>query len=78
MLAPNAFVARTMRSDWLVQKGLDGMQSVMKPEELLLYLQVGHTVTVPAPGRLCNLNCTTGHHSLFSFTNQVPVQHDLM
>ena len=78
MLAPNAFVARTMRSDWLVQKGLDGVQSVIKPEELVLYLQVGHTVTVPVPGRLCILNCATGHHFFFSFTNQMPVQQDLM
>ena len=54
-----------MRSGWLVQKVLDGMQAVMKPEKLVI-LQVGHTVTVPAPG-------ATGHHSLFSFTNQVLV-----
>ena len=53
-----------MRSDWLVRKGLDGMQSVIKPEELVLFFQVGHTVTIPAPGRLYNLDCATGHHSL--------------
>ena len=78
MLAPKRFRRADHEIRLAVQKGLDGMQSAIKPEELVLYLQVGHTVTVPAPGRLCNLNCTTGHHSLFSFTNQVPVQHDLM
>ena len=39
------------------------------------------SVTVPATGRLCNLGCATDHHSLlllFSFTNEVLVQGDLM
>ena len=27
-------------------EGLEGMQSVIKPEELVLFTQVGHTVTV--------------------------------
>ena len=38
-------------------------------------------VTVPATRRLCNLGCATEHHSLFllfSFTNEVLVQRDLM
>ena len=32
----------------------EGMQSVMKPEKLVLFPQVAHTVTVPASSRLCN------------------------
>ena len=61
-------------------EGLGRMQLAIKPEKLVLFLQVGHSVTVPASGRLCNLGCATGPHSLFilfSFTNQVLVQHDL-
>ena len=53
----------------------------MKPEKLVLFFHVGHSVTVPATGRICNLGCATDHHYLFllfSFTNEVLVQRDLM
>ena len=39
--------------------------SNIKHEKLVLFVHVGHSVTVPACGRLCNLGCATGHHSLF-------------
>ena len=65
-------------SDWLAQKA---WKANMKPEKLVLFFHVGHSVTVPATGRQCNLCCATDHHSLFllfSFTNEVLVQRDLM
>ena len=62
----------------VLQRLEDMMATCDHLEELVLFLQVGHNVTVTAPGRLCNLDCANGHHSLFSFTNHVPVQRDLM
>ena len=65
-------------SDLLAQKA---WKANMKPEKLVLFLHVGHSVTVPATGRLCNSGCATDHHSLFLlffFMNEVLVQRDLM
>ena len=53
----------------------------MKPEKLVLFFHIGHSVTVPATGRLCISGCATDHHSLFllfSFMNEVLVQRNLM
>ena len=49
----------------------------MKPEKLVLFFHIGHSVTVPATGRLCISGCATDHHSLFllfSFMNEVLVR----
>ena len=54
----------TPRSDWLAQRaGKARNWSNIKPEKIVLFFPVGHSVTVSASGRLCNLGCATGQCS---------------
>ena len=78
LLTPKRFCSVDNISVWLAQKA---WKANMKPEKLVLFFHVGHSVTVPATGRLCNSGFATDHHTLlllFSSMNEVLVQRDLM